>query len=56
VICQIYDTLRGVRGRLFVVIKLNFFHDMNPFKESSAGVPIYGRTFISFYLLSLNPR
>ena len=36
----IYDTLRGIRGRLFVVIKLTFFGDMNPFKESAAGVPI----------------
>ena len=41
----IFDTLRGIRGRLYVIIKIIFFHDMNPFKESSAGVPIYGLSY-----------
>lgn len=38
----LYDTLRGIRGEVNVQIKLQFFGDVNPFKESSAGVQIYG--------------
>lgn len=34
----IYDTLRGIRGDLYVQIRLQFFGDLNPFKDSSAGV------------------
>lgn len=34
----IYDTLLGVRGELHAQIKLQFFGDINPFKDSSAGV------------------
>lgn len=34
----IYDTLLGVRGELNAQIKLQFFGDINPFKDSSAGV------------------
>jgi hypothetical protein len=34
----LYDTLSGVRGELFVSIKLNFIGDVNPFRDSSAGV------------------
>ena len=35
----IYDTLRGVRGELFLSAKLQFIGDDNPFRDSSAGVP-----------------
>ena len=38
----IYDTLKGIRGRLLVVIRLQFFGDVNPFKDSAAGVSIFG--------------
>lgn len=34
----LYDTLRGVRGELYVTIKMDFIGDVNPFKESGAGV------------------
>jgi uncharacterized protein YbjQ (UPF0145 family) len=34
----IYDTLRGVRGELHVQVRLQFFGDVNPFKDSSAGL------------------
>ena len=37
-----YDTLRGIRGEVQVQIRLQFFGDVNPFKDSSAGVQIYG--------------
>jgi hypothetical protein len=34
----LYDTLAGVRGELCLAVKLNFIGDVNPFRESSAGV------------------
>jgi hypothetical protein len=37
----LYDTLRGVRGELSVVVKMDFIGDVNPFKESGAGVTFY---------------
>src|SRR4051812_10723920 len=33
----VYDTLRGICGELNAQVKLQFFGDVNPFKESSAG-------------------
>ncbi|KAI8824408.1 uncharacterized protein EV422DRAFT_519983 [Fimicolochytrium jonesii] len=40
----IFDTLRGVRGELNVQVRLQFFGDVNPFKDSSAGVQFYTST------------
>jgi C2 domain len=37
----IYDTLGGVRGELELSIKLNFIGDVNPFRDSSAGVQLF---------------
>lgn len=37
----IYDTLQGMRGELNLVIKLSYFNDINPFRDSSAGVPLF---------------
>jgi hypothetical protein len=37
----IYDTLLGVRGELSLVIRLHYFGDINPFRESSAGVQFF---------------
>eukprot|EP01113_Clastostelium_recurvatum_P019072 TRINITY_DN2249_c0_g1_i2.p1 TRINITY_DN2249_c0_g1~~TRINITY_DN2249_c0_g1_i2.p1 ORF type:complete len:1532 (+),score=404.05 TRINITY_DN2249_c0_g1_i2:123-4718(+) len=37
----IYDTLRGIRGQLFVSAKLEFFLNVNPFKDASAGVRFF---------------
>ncbi|SPR01653.1 C2 domain-containing protein [Plasmodiophora brassicae] len=37
----IFDTLRGVRGFLFVHVKLQFFGDVNPFKSTAAGVAFF---------------
>ncbi|KAJ3324791.1 hypothetical protein HDV06_006099 [Boothiomyces sp. JEL0866] len=37
----IYDTLLGIRGELKAQIKLQFFGDINPFKDSSAGVQFF---------------
>ncbi|CAK4738250.1 unnamed protein product [Aphanomyces euteiches] len=37
----IYDTLLGVRGELNLVIRLHYFGDINPFRESSAGVQFF---------------
>jgi hypothetical protein len=36
----IYDTLRGIRGEINVQVKLAYFGDNNPFKDSSAGTLI----------------
>ncbi|CAM9214727.1 unnamed protein product, partial [Discosporangium mesarthrocarpum] len=38
----IYDTLKGLRGSLCLVIKVRFIGDQNPFRESSAGVLFFG--------------
>ena len=37
----IYDTLLGLRGELNVQVKLQMFGDINPFKDSSAGVQFF---------------
>lgn len=37
----IYDTLRGICGELKIQVKLQFFGDVNPFKDSSAGVQFF---------------
>ena len=37
----IYDPLEGVRGELSLLIKLNFIGDINPFRDSSAGVQLF---------------
>lgn len=34
----LYDTLAGVRGEVRLSVKLNFIGDVNPFRDSSAGV------------------
>ncbi len=36
-----FDTLQGIRGEINLQIRLQFFGDMNPFKDSSAGVQFY---------------
>lgn len=37
----IYDPLEGVRGELCLSIKVNFIGDINPFRDSSAGVQLF---------------
>ncbi|GAM29096.1 hypothetical protein SAMD00019534_122720, partial [Acytostelium subglobosum LB1] len=37
----IFDTLRGIRGELFVVAKLEMLQNANPFKDASAGVQFF---------------
>lgn len=37
----LYDTLSGVRGELGLSVKLNFIGDVNPFRDSSAGVQMF---------------
>eukprot|EP00948_MAST-09A_sp_MAST-9A-sp1_P003425 g3425.t1 len=37
----IYDTLQGTRGSLHVSVKVQFFGDLNPFKDSSASVQFF---------------
>ncbi len=37
----LYDTLRGVRGDLHIVVKLQFVGNENPFRDSSAGVRFF---------------
>jgi hypothetical protein len=34
----LYDTLRGVRGELYLVIKVKFIGDQNPFRCAAATV------------------
>lgn len=37
----IFDTVNGVRGYLHLIAKLQFFGDINPFKDSAAGVHFF---------------
>lgn len=37
----IYDTLKGIRGELNVTVKLEFFGNVNEFKDASAGVQFF---------------
>lgn len=37
----LYDTLGGVRGELGLSVKLKFIGDVNPFRDSSAGVELF---------------
>jgi hypothetical protein len=37
----IYDTFHGLRGSLRISVKLQFFGDVNPFKDSSAGLQFF---------------
>lgn len=37
----IYDPLEGVRGELGLSVKLNFIDNINPFRDSSAGVQLF---------------
>ena len=45
----IYDTLQGIRGELRLAIKLQFFQNENPFKDSSAGVRLYGLSTLALH-------
>eukprot|EP01133_Synstelium_polycarpum_P017539 gene17539-20929_t len=42
----IFDTLRGIRGELFVTAKLEIFQNANPFKDASAGVQFFSKELI----------
>ena len=37
----LYDNIGGVRGEIEVYVKLNFIGDVNPFRDSSAGVQLF---------------
>ena len=41
-----FDTLRGIRGEIQCQIKIQFFGDINPFKESSAGVQYFSMSCV----------
>ncbi|RDD41524.1 C2 domain-containing protein 5 [Trichoplax sp. H2] len=42
----VYDTLRGVRGELNIIVTVELFRDFNKFKESSCGVKMFSSTEI----------
>jgi len=44
----IYDTIRGARGELFVQVKVDFFENINPFRDSSAGVHFFSSNRIPY--------
>lgn len=43
----LYDTLRGIRGSLHIVVKLQFIGNDNPFRDSSAGVQFFSVSSLS---------
>ena len=44
----IYDTLHGIRGELNAQAKIQFFGNINPFKDSSAGVQFFSTPTVTF--------
>eukprot|EP01134_Creolimax_fragrantissima_P003295 CFRG3295T1 len=42
----IYDTIRGVRGEVMLVIKLDLFNNTNQFRDTSVGVQIFSLTVL----------
>lgn len=42
----IYDTLEGVRGELELSVKVTFYENVNPFRESSGGVPVFASSLL----------
>ncbi|KAI9145612.1 hypothetical protein BKA69DRAFT_1048633 [Paraphysoderma sedebokerense] len=42
----LFDSVRGVRGELNIQVRLQFFGDVNPFKDSSAGVQFFASSCI----------
>jgi hypothetical protein len=42
----IYDTLKGIRGELNATVKLEFFGNVNEFKDASAGVMFFSSTYL----------
>ncbi|KAJ3623659.1 hypothetical protein Zmor_004345, partial [Zophobas morio] len=48
----IYDTLRGIRGEINLIVKLHFFNNENKFRDTSIGVKIFAlNEFPSCYSL-----
>ena len=43
----LFDTVRGVRGSLFVTVKLQFIGNENPFRDASAGVQFFSSSQLS---------
>ena len=43
----LYDTLRGVRGQLHLIVKLQYIGDDNPFRDSSAGVLFFSASTLA---------
>uniref|UniRef100_A0A7S2W4C5 C2 domain-containing protein n=1 Tax=Mucochytrium quahogii TaxID=96639 RepID=A0A7S2W4C5_9STRA len=50
----IYDTLNGIRGELHVIVKVRFYDDVNPFKESSAGVRFFATSVLESSVLRID--
>ncbi|EFA77124.1 C2 calcium-dependent membrane targeting domain-containing protein [Heterostelium album PN500] len=52
----IYDTLRGIRGELYVIAKLEIFQNANPFKDASAGVQFFSIStpFSNYRIVSIH--
>ncbi|XP_051952871.1 C2 domain-containing protein 5 isoform X7 [Xyrauchen texanus] len=42
----IYDTIHGIRGEINVLVKVDFFNDLNRFRQSSCGVKFFCTTSI----------
>ncbi|KAJ3363981.1 hypothetical protein HDU91_002785 [Kappamyces sp. JEL0680] len=51
----IYDTLFGIRGELNAQVKIQFFGNINPFKDSSAGVQFFSSPVVppQFQIVSI---
>jgi hypothetical protein len=40
----IYDTMSGIRGALNIAVKMQFFGNLNQFREDSAGLRFFSST------------
>lgn len=37
----VYDTMHGIRGEVNVIVKVDYFSDVNKFRQSSCGVHFF---------------
>lgn len=37
----VYDTMHGIRGEVNLIVKVDYFSDVNKFRQSSCGVHFF---------------
>lgn len=48
----VYDTMHGIRGEVNIIVKVDYFSDVNKFRQSSCGVHFFHCTYLVLLLCS----